>query len=356
MERATKRRKAPSRNDQVIRVISILRELRRVGGADLYELAERYGTSVRTVRRDLEAIEQAGVRLKRETNDETNRRRWVLHGNGHDVVSESLDADHYLALRMAMDEAQALRQFSSLYAALEELSGLIEAAVGPRGRARLADIDSACFSCDKFPWQSSPPDVLRLLVDAIARKSICCCAIADCTGIINQAARFLPLRVFAYDGAVHVHAWCLARRRLTTVNLQHVSGFRVLDETMSQPPSYNAEAFEQSTFSLDCSEETEHFVLRFDAFAATRIADRRWHPTQALRRCLGGGLELSFRCARTPELVQWIASWMNHVEVLEPKSLRVELGEIAQHLTSRYLAEGAGGAIEEEYQSVPYAP
>ena len=47
---------AAGRNAQLVRTLSVPRDLDRLGGVDLYELAERYGTTVRTIRRDLEAI------------------------------------------------------------------------------------------------------------------------------------------------------------------------------------------------------------------------------------------------------------------------------------------------------------
>ena len=54
-------RGAAGRNDQVVRVLRLLHDLERVGGCDVYELAERYGTTTRTVRRDLDAVAEAGI-------------------------------------------------------------------------------------------------------------------------------------------------------------------------------------------------------------------------------------------------------------------------------------------------------
>ncbi len=65
------------RNEQLVRVLQLISDLARKGGCDLYELAERHGTTTRTIRRDLEAIAGAGIPLKREAG-EGSRLRWSL--------------------------------------------------------------------------------------------------------------------------------------------------------------------------------------------------------------------------------------------------------------------------------------
>lgn len=85
-----------SRNEQVVRILSILKELRLEGGADLYELAERFGASVRTIRRDLDALGEAGVAFTQRQRPDSQRRRWMIdlqrsqHFDG--LFAEGLDA------------------------------------------------------------------------------------------------------------------------------------------------------------------------------------------------------------------------------------------------------------------------
>ena len=55
------------RNAQLGRILDILRALDRRDGVDLYELAEQQGTTVRTIRRDLDALRDAGLPLSEET-------------------------------------------------------------------------------------------------------------------------------------------------------------------------------------------------------------------------------------------------------------------------------------------------
>lgn len=65
------------RNEQLVRVLQMLGDLGRRGGCDVYELAARYETSTRTIRRDLDALMNAGIPLKREAGD-GSRVRWSI--------------------------------------------------------------------------------------------------------------------------------------------------------------------------------------------------------------------------------------------------------------------------------------
>jgi predicted DNA-binding transcriptional regulator YafY len=64
------------RNRNLVRVLSELRQLEASRmGATLRELADEAGVTERTIRRDLEALEAAGVPLVQDV-DEERRRRW----------------------------------------------------------------------------------------------------------------------------------------------------------------------------------------------------------------------------------------------------------------------------------------
>lgn len=92
-------RRSSQRNAQLVRLLRILADLDRLGGVDLYELAERYGTTTRTIRRDLDALQEAGLPL--EQVRQHPRQLWQLtagYSSGRKIGL--LDAGHYRALRL----------------------------------------------------------------------------------------------------------------------------------------------------------------------------------------------------------------------------------------------------------------
>lgn len=333
---ATKEAQQQARNEQVVRVIRILRDLDRVGGSDLYELAERYGTTTRTIRRDLEAIEEAGIPITCEAG-EGSRKRWRLDSDASERIAHLIEASHFLALRLAMEESTVLRRNESLFAVMEDLADRIEKALGRRGREELREVDRCFFSWEKFAWREAPHELMWPLVGAISKRRACLVTYrAPSSGNKDKRFRVLPLRLIVHNGALYVHAWQAHFKTVLLLNLQRLQGLEVLDETEPLPPDYDPEKLENTAFGVFIGRGAENFILRFDAFARPYIEERRWHPTEKLTAEPDGRVMLTFRCTPSYEVTNWVASWREHVEVLEPKKLRDELRTYGQWLASTY--------------------
>lgn len=329
------------RNEQVIRILRMIRELDRVGGCDLYELAQRYGTTTRTVRRDLEALEASGIPVVAEAG-EGSKKRWRIDASAAGRLSNLVEASHFLALRLAMAEAQVLRRTESLFAVMEDLAARIEKALGKRGRDELSRLDRAFFSWEKFAWRHAPPDVLWPLISAISGRHPCLVTYrAPTSGNTIKEFRVLPLRLLVHNGALYLHAWQPKFKTVLLLNLQRLQKLVVLDEVEAHPAAYDPQRLETSAFGIFIGRTTARFVLHFDAFARPYIEERSWHPTERLEPQPDGTLILSFECTPSYEVTNWVASWREHVEVLEPASVRDEFRGYARWLTERYGARRA---------------
>lgn len=328
------------RNEQVVRILRLLRDLDRAGGADLYELAQRFGTTTRTIRRDLEAIEEAGIPIVSEAG-EGPKKKWRLDTDAPDRLSRLLEASHFLALRMAMAESAALRKNERLFAVLEDLATRVEKAIGTRGRNELRELDAAFFSWEKFAWRDAPADILWPLVSAISRQRLVRVTYrAPSSGNKPKQYRVLPLKLVVHDGALYLHAWQAHFQTVLLLNLQRLTQLEVQDETAPLPPDYDPEQLEKSAFGIFLGKSVEHFVLEFDAFARPYIEERTWHPTQTLTPRPDGGVTLRFTCVASYEVTNWIASWREHVVVNAPAAQRDVLRDYGAWLQRAY---GGGG-------------
>lgn len=324
------------RNAQLVRMLNVLRDLDRLGGVDLYELAERYGTTVRTIRRDLEGLQEVGLPLVEEQDGK--RKRWrVAFKDQLQQLSGLLDATHYLALRLAMGQGGPVRSASSVFAALEDLSAKIETVLGPPGRAQLAAIDACFHSYEKFAYRRSPPDVFWPLVQAIAEHRVCRVTYrAPRKRPYDTVFNVLPLRIFAHHGAVYLMCNILKHQTLATLNLQRLQKLKVLNKRTRPPANFDPSSLENAAFGVYSGGEPTTYVLRFDAEVSPYIRERTWHPSQRLRELRGGGVELRFTCSESYEVSGWVASWRDTVEVIKPAPLREELEQIGEWLLSTY--------------------
>ncbi|MBX7096845.1 MAG: WYL domain-containing protein [Myxococcaceae bacterium] len=324
------------RNEQVVRILRMLRDLDRVGGSDLYELAERYGTTTRTVRRDLDALRDAGIPLVTETGEGT-RKRWRLDADAGGKLTSVIEVSHFLALRLALEESTVLRRNQSLFAVMEDLADRIEKALGRKGRDELRELDRCFFSWEKFAWRDAPREVMWPLIGAISKRRVCLVTYkAPSSGNAEKRFRVLPLRLIVHNGTLYVHAWHAHFKTVLLLNLQRLKQLSVLDESEAVPPEYDPEKLENTAFGIFIGKAMESYALKFDAFARPYIEERKWHPTETLEPQADGSLVLRFSCTPSYEVTNWVASWREHVEVLEPKALKDELRTYAQWLVGKY--------------------
>jgi predicted DNA-binding transcriptional regulator YafY len=333
----SKARRSPAqgRNDQIVRVLQILRDLDQLRGLDVYELANRYGTTTRTIRRDLDALEQAGFPLAFELDGA--RKLWRIDASGQlGKLRALLDASHYLALRVAMEPGAPMRNTSPLFAKLEDLGGKIEKALGETGRAQLRAIEACFHSYDRRPYRDSAPEVLWPLVTAISERRLCRVTYRAPGAARDKTYQVLPLKVFAYDGGLYLLCRVPRYDSVVLLNLQRLRQLRLLRTKGRPPAGFDASDFEHAAFGVFVGGPPTTYRLRFDAIAAPYIRERVWHPTQELTALRDGGVEITFTCHASVEVAAWVQGWGERVRVVAPASLRGELARLGAWLDETY--------------------
>ena len=87
------------RNTEVIRQWTILREVERArNGVTIDELASLCGVTTRTIRRDLQALEEAGFPLYDDRSGEDGRTRWTINGQAFRGLASGLTLSELCAL------------------------------------------------------------------------------------------------------------------------------------------------------------------------------------------------------------------------------------------------------------------
>lgn len=323
------------RNDQVIRILRMLSDL-SLAPADIYELSQRYGTTDRTIRRDLDAIEQWGVILTGEIAEDSNRKRWSI--DRRNAGLPDIDSTHFIALTLALREGQVLRS-SQLASHFDDFSQRVERALGASARHYLQRIDDAFFSWDKFAWRQANPNHLVLLLDAIVECRKCTVEYRAPTAD-NKVKKYdvLPLKLLVHQGSLYLHAWTEKFKKVLLLNVSRLQKLTPTDVVMERPAGYDPHQLAQSAFGIFIGPEAVAHELHFDPRMRPYIEERQWHPTQTLSELPGGWLKVEFSCVPSYEVSNWVASWREHVKVVKPQALRDELAGYAVWLAKEYPA------------------
>src|SRR6476661_4463268 len=118
------------RNAEVVRQWTILREIEeaRGGGVTIDELASTCGVTTRTIRRDLQALEEAGFPLYDDRSRDDGRTRWMVNGQAFKGLSAGLTVSKLCALyfsRTLLESLSGTPFRDDVESAFEKLSSVL---------------------------------------------------------------------------------------------------------------------------------------------------------------------------------------------------------------------------------------
>lgn len=104
------------------------------------------------------------------------------------------------------------------------------------------------------------------------------------------------------------------------------------------PDDFDPDQFLANSWGIWSSDTTPavEVRMRFDAGVARRVRETIWHRSQVLTELPDGRLELAVRVAGIIEIRPWILSWGDQVEVLEPPELRDVVAAALRGAAGRY--------------------
>ncbi len=151
--------------------------------------------------------------------------------------------------------------------------------------------------------------------------------------------RIDPLRLFFYDGGLYLTAYVHGVRDLWNLAIERIRHLEFVPDTRFEPRAVEelekraAEAFRiyhQSPFLSR---------FRFPPHMKPYVEERLWHPSQKIIVIDDGYVEITFMAGGTYDLKRWALSFGPEIEVLEPESLRKEVGEALTQAAEQYRLE-----------------
>src|SRR6266516_1632783 len=116
----------------------------------------------------------------------------------------------------------------------------------------------------------------------------------------------------------------LGRGGLRTFALPRVGNVRLSKTRFRRPTDFSIGRYLEQSFGVFAKPGKAKHTIRivFDAFAAARVEERAWHPSQKIKQLRDGEIELSLTLGNLEEVERWILSWGSHGQVLAPAELK----------------------------------
>ena len=322
------------RNAEVIRQWQILREIEgRRTGVTIHDLARQAGVTTRTIRRDLQALQEAGFAVFDE-GEENATKRWKLEAQPFRALQEGLSVSDVAALYLSRALAEAMPGWP-LAAELREAFAKIDRSLNDRMREFLASLPQV-LSAKVGPADRELVDVTRRLLEATRARRVVSMRYFSASTNRTKQYEVQPYRLALATGGVYLVAWVPAYGEFRTFSVGRIERLTVLDETFRRTHELPENLFSQSMGVF--VGEPERIELEFDAGVAPFVRGRTWHESQEISELPDGRLRMTLHVSNDWALRSWILGFGAAVRVISPIALAASVKDEFTRGAARYPA------------------
>jgi predicted DNA-binding transcriptional regulator YafY len=328
------------RNAEVIRQWTILREIERARavGVTIDDLSTLCGVTTRTIRRDLQALEEAGFPLFDDKSHEDGRTRWKVNGQAFKGLASGLTVAELCALYFSRSLVASLAGTpfrEDVERAFEKLSSVLT----PHMRAFL----------DQLPRviATKPDPMRRAAIDEPHQQQIVSRAL-EATLHHRQATltyhsrssertkQYLihPYRLAYAQGGLYLLAHVPEYGEVRTFAVERIQELSLTEERFTPIDDVPDAAFPHSLGVH--SGPPERIEIEFQAGVSDYVRTHEWHPSQQIAATASGGLMMTLNVTIDRALQSWILSFGPFARVISPERLAREIAEQFEEARARY--------------------
>jgi predicted DNA-binding transcriptional regulator YafY len=314
-----KRTDSHRRLRQSSRLARVLRVLELIQGRGRYSartIAEELECSERTVYRDLQALELAGVPWYWDQEGTCYR---VRPDYRFPVLNLSDEETLGQAIATTLSEAPGLKTGPGARATTRKL-----AVVGKETSQKiLADAEQLIHVLDlKLVDHSRHQEIIRTVQWALLQRK-------QVVGQYRSPYKAEPvqLRLHPYRLCLVKAAWYLIARpadadQPRTFRVARFQTLRMVDQAAAIPECFDLKAYFGHAWAVYRGERTYDVEIQFVPEAAEIVTETQWHQTQKTRRHKDGSVTLTFQVDGLNEILRWILGWAGRARVIRPPELR----------------------------------
>jgi len=268
------------RNAEVIRQWTILREIERARstGVTIDDLATLCGVTTRTIRRDLQALEEAGFPLFDDRSRDDGKTRWMVNGQAFKGLSAGLTVSELCALyfsRTLLESLAGTPFRDDVESAFEKLSS----ALTPHMREFLDRLPRVIATKADPMCRRDDPGAQRLVARALeATLQHRQTTIVYHSKSSERTKRYLvhPYRLAYAQGALYLLAYVPEYSAVRTFAIERLQDVSLLEERFTPIEELPDAAFPHALGVH--SGVPERIEIEFQPAVADYVRSREWHP------------------------------------------------------------------------------
>jgi predicted DNA-binding transcriptional regulator YafY len=327
-----------ARNAEVIRQWTILREIEnaRGSGVTIDELASLCAVTTRTIRRDLQALEEAGFPLFDDRSNDDGRTRWRVNGQAFKNLSAGLTVSELCALYFSRTLVESLAG-TPFRAEVESAFDKMAAVLTPHMRRFLDQLPRVIATKPDALRRPGSPRQQQIVARALeATLHLRQAQLTYYSKSSDRTKTYLvhPYRLAYAQGGLYLLAYVPEYAEVRTFAAERIENISLLEERFTPIEELPDAAFPHSLGVHSGS--PERVEIAFDAAVAEYVRAREWHPSQQLHDADEGALTMTLDVCLDRALQSWILSFGPFARVVAPESLAREIAGQLAEATARY--------------------
>jgi predicted DNA-binding transcriptional regulator YafY len=309
---------------KIDRMIAIIVALIRKNRIQAKELAEMFDVSVRTIYRDIEAINQAGIPII--TYQGING--GVSIAEGYKLEKNVLSNSELAAIVTALQGIPTAPWNINNQILLEKLKSVV-----PPSHLESFNLKTQQFFVDLSPWGSNASlerkiDMLKQAIDISKSVEFNYCSIKGELTLREVEPHTLILKAQKW----YLYAFCKNRNDFRMFKLSRIKDIRITDAGFVRR-EISLKELPWNTEWADLGRTVE-LVLKFDSEIEAVAGD--WFGFDSLEPCDDGRFMVKTVMPEDNWLLGFVLSFGNHVEVVEPEHLREKIKGAAKEIWKIY--------------------
>ena len=318
------------KRSRISRVIQILTTLQAGKSYAVSDLSKMFGTSRRTIFRDLKELQAIGVPY-----------RYDARTSGYMIEPEfflppiDLSLQEALGLLMlahkARDQIQLPFKNSVLLAALK-IENNLPAKIRRYCNKALQNISTRASAQAPVTHSAGLDKTFAQLQQAIAKKrevNIRYHSLFE-GAIINVG--LCPYHLLYNNRAWYVLGRSSLHESVRTFKLNRIRELTTTERCFVDGENFDLYEYFGRAWSMIPEGRIYNIKLRFLPKVANNVAEVQWHSTQKVVRNSDGSATVEFRVDGLGEITWWILGYGDQVQVLAPKALRKKVLEVAKNM------------------------
>ncbi|HVZ96437.1 MAG TPA: YafY family protein [Chitinophagaceae bacterium] len=315
--------------NRIDRLNAILIQLQSKKLIKAQEIADKFSISLRTVYRDIRALEEGGVPIIGEAGIGYQ----LMEGYKLPPVMFTEDEASALLTASKLMESMSDEKSSAHYAsALDKIKAVLRL----HEKDHMAEIDEqvAVISHPSIVYKRPPELHLSKLLKAIASATVLDIQYTSIEKNETLQRKVEPVGIYFQSNHWYLIAWCRLRNDYRNFRTDGIRKALLTDETFTKlhPP------LQSFVNKMSAGKEVQKVVIDVDPDVVKYFGEQKYYNGFVSQEEAGGLVRMTFLCGSLMGFARWFMLFGDRAKVIEPAQLNDLITEIAENILKKISA------------------